>query len=533
MRVTFRRARAALVVFVCSVVAVSASATPVRPASAPIAFVPLDDRPVTYQLPIMLGTIAGQPLVTPPRSSIGKYLQPGDPVALARWLRGDATAGASALVASTDMVAYGGLVASRVPGTSTAEAVAHLRDLANLKTARGLPFVGAFGTIMRLAPTGVPRLGLATDYYATGRTVDDLQAYANLPDPPRLPADVARAAHLRELIGAPTLDAYLSARARNLDVDQWALQFAAEGGFDQIVVGQDDAGPQGLHLKDVAALQRTARRFHLGARAAIEPGADELGMVMLARVFARNAGWRPTVDVVYSRAGGGATIDRLEYVPIDTTIGEIVTGCGATRVTHDADIALYVRVADTPDADEAAFEDRIAGDVAAGRSVAVADLTFLNGGPGVEQRELTQALIARGIAGKIDAFASWNTDANTIGTALPEAIAAGAGRRTGTYDRREHVAFLLDRYVDDYAFHQFVRPALNAKLRADGVDTTLLLPDVAREASHDNRAALWRYGLDLLATIFPDYRDAGLTITLPWDRTFETQIDVRVDRATP
>jgi len=535
-RSCFRRALATLALSACALapVAVSAASVPGVP-TAPIAFVPLDDRPVTYQLPIMLGEIAGQPLVTPPREAIGNYLRPGDTEALARWLRSDATAHVSALVASSDMVAYGGLVASRVPGVSTSDAFARLRALAALKDAHAIPFVGVFGTIMRLAPTGVPRLGLASNYYATGRTVDDLQAYANMPDPPRSDADVARAAHLRELIGGPTLDAYLATRARNLDVDQWALQLTAEGGYDQIVIGQDDAGPQGLHLKDVAALKRTARRFFLGDRASIEPGADELGMVMLARAFARNARWRPTVAVSYSRPDGGATIDHLEYVPIDTTIGQIVAACGATRVANEtagvtgsADVQLYVRVADTSDADEAAFEDRIAGDVAAGRSVAVADLTFLQGGPGPDQQELTKALIARGIAGKIDAFASWNTDANTIGTALPEAIAAGAGRRTGGYNRRAHVEFLLDRYIDDYAYHQYVRPALNETLRARGIDTTLLLPDIAAEASHAGRAALWRYGLDLLAQIFPGYRDAEMTITLPWDRTFETQIDVRV-----
>jgi hypothetical protein len=87
---------------------------------------------------------------------------------------------------------------------------------------------------------------------------------------------------------------------------------------------------------------------------------------------------------------------------------------------------------------------------------------------------------------------------------------------------------MLDRYIDDYAFHQFVRPELNAALRERDVDTTLLLPEVAREASDDNRADLWPYAVDLLARIYPQYRDKGLTITLPWDRTFETQIDVRL-----
>jgi hypothetical protein len=513
---------------------VLASALPAQAGLAtplePIAFVPLDDRPVTYQLPVMLGRIAGQPLVTPPRPALGNYLQPGDTEAIRRWLEGDDTRGISALVVSSDMLVYGGLVASRLPGLSAGEGYVRLRDLARLKSERDIGFVGVFGTIMRLAPTGVPALGAASNYYATGKTVDDIAAYADLPDPPQTDEDRRKAAALRASIGAPTLDAYLSARARDLDVDEWALQMAAEGGYDRIVIGQDDAGRTGLHLKDVAALQRLSKRFGLGSRASIEPGADELGMVMLAEAFARNVRWKPTVRVTYSRPDGGEVNDRLEFVPIDTTIGHIVAACGARLVEGDADIALYVRVAETSVPEEQNFEDRLSADVAAGKSVAVADLTFLHGGPGEEQRELTEALVARGIAGKIDAFASWNTDANTIGTALPEAIAVGAGKRSGTYDARVHAQFMLDRYADDYAFHQFVRPVLNDDLRARGIDTTLLVPDVAREAASENRALLWPRALDLLATVYPQYRDAGLTITLPWDRTFETQLDVRLAR---
>ena len=477
----------------------------------------------------MLGEIAGRPVLTPPLASIGHYLQPGDTDAIARWLQGDATRGAAALVASTDMVAYGGLVASRIPGVSAGDAFVRLRALAQLKAERGIPFVGAFGTVMRLAPTGVPDLEITRNYYARGATVDALQAFANLPDPQTAEADIAKAARLRMAIGDVTLNAYLSTRARNLAVDEWALQLAAEGGFDRIVIGQDDAGPTGLHLKDVAALEATAASFALHDAASIEPGADELGMVMLAQAFARGARWTPHVAVKYSRPDGGSFNDRLEYVPIDVTIGQIVDACGAVRDdTPSADIDLFVRVPSTTDADERAFETAIAADVSASRSVAVADLTFLEGEPGPLQRALTDALIASGVAGKIDAFASWNTDANTIGTALPEAIAVNVGKRAHRYDARAHAQFMLDRYADDYAFHQFVRPDLNAALRARNIDTTLLLPDVAREANSANRALLWPYALELLAKIYPEYRDAGLTITLPWERTFETELDVRL-----
>ncbi len=502
------------------------------PTAPTIAFVPLDDRPVTYQLPVMLGAIAGQPVLTPPRDTLGNYLRPGDGEAILRWLRSDEIAGASAIVASSDMLAYGGLVAARIPGAGAADAYLRLRALSQLKHVRGIPYIGVFATIMRLAPTGVPRLGAARDYYATGSTVDEIAAYANLPDPSLEPADRERAAHLRAAIG-PALNVYLSTRARDLAVDEWALQTTADGGYDRIVVGQDDAGPVGLHLKDVAALRRSVARLGLADRASIEPGADELGMVMLARVFARNVGWTPTVAVTYSRPDGGSTVDRLEYVPIDATIGRIIAACGAQRVPAASDIELFVRVAGTTVADEDVFESKLARAVAAGHSVAVADLTFLERDTGPEQRELVQALLHGGIAGRVDSFASWNTDANTIGTALPEAIAVGAGRRAGSYDPRAHAQFMLDRYIDDYAFHQFVRPELNATLRENNIDPTLLLPATASATSDADRAELWRHALALLTQVYPQYRDAGLTITLPWERTFETKIDVRLRPAAP
>jgi hypothetical protein len=497
----------------------------------PIAFIPLDDRPVTLQLPIMLGRIAGQPLIVPPRDAIGHYLRSGDPDAILRWLRSPQTDGASALVASTDMAAYGGLVASRLPGVSIDDAVARLTALAAFKSQHPAALVAVFGTIMRLAPTGVPRLDLAQDYYATGDTVDLIADYANLPDPPGSDADRAMAARLRERIGAATLDAYLAARARDRDVDEYALQFAAEGGVDRIVLGQDDAGATGLHLRDIEALEAFARRMFLHDRASIEPGADELGMALLAGVLARNVRWAPTVEVSYSRPDGASFHDPLEFAPVDVTIDQLIGVCGARRARAEGDVRLYVRVPETSAADEGRFEDALVADVAAGRSVAVADLSFLYGQPGPEQRELTETLIARHVAGKLDAFASWNTDANTVGTALAAAIAAGAGRRAGRFDARAHAEFMLDRYIDDYAFHQFVRPELNAELRARGIDTALLLPEIAREADHDNRRLLWPRALELLVAIYPQFADRGLTITLPWERTFETQIEVRLGLA--
>jgi hypothetical protein len=124
---------------------------------ATIAFVPIDDRPVTYQLPVMLGRIAGVPVDAPPPGLLGRFLQAGRSDALIRWLnREGVDRRASAFVVSTDMLAYGGLTASRVPNASYADAEFRLREFAHLRERYPRAWIGAFGTIMRLAPTGIP-----------------------------------------------------------------------------------------------------------------------------------------------------------------------------------------------------------------------------------------------------------------------------------------------------------------------------------------------------------------------------------------
>lgn len=512
------------------------SLTPLFSALLALTFVvvPLDDRPVTAQLPRLLGEIAGVRIAEPPRTMLGRYLIPGDTDALARWLREDAPADARAYVISSDMMVYGGLVASRVPGVSRGLAYTRLADLAAFRATRPNASFAVFGTVMRLAPTGVPKSGAATSFPFAGVDVwGAIAQYANLPDPPQTAEQIALAASLRRRLG-PALEEYLDTRARDRDVDLFALRTTAERGFDRLVIGQDDAGPVGLHLRDLAALRGFASTWVGPERASIEPGADELAMALVSSALARSAHIRPRVRVIYSRADGGRVNDPLEFAPIATTIADLTRTCGAVAARPDqaADIELYVKVPNTAPADEASFADAIAATASAPQrtsAVAVADLSFLAVDDYAQQRALTDELIARNAAGRIDAFASWNTVANTIGTALPEAVAVVAGRALGTYDARAHARFTLMRYVDDVAFHTVVRPQLNADLTASGItDHTYLAPEVAERTASQNRTLLWPEGLDLLARIEPQFRDAGFTVTLPWDRTFETELDLRL-----
>ena len=196
----------------------------------------MDDRPVTWRLPIMLGQIAGREVVTPPLRMLGNNLQPGAPDAIIAWLNARAPQ-AQAYVLSSDMLAYGGLIASRVPGPSYADAYTRLREIDRLRVRYPDAWIGVFGTIMRLAPTGVPA---NTPFFAPYPTWSYLQQYANLHDPLE-PAEENEAQRLRGLIGESVLDAYLQTRARNYGVDRLLIGYARTRSIDRLVLGQDDA----------------------------------------------------------------------------------------------------------------------------------------------------------------------------------------------------------------------------------------------------------------------------------------------------
>ncbi|HEV3153567.1 MAG TPA: DUF4127 family protein [Candidatus Baltobacteraceae bacterium] len=492
-----------------------------------IAFVPLDDRPVTRQLPQMLGRIAGVNVLEPPRELLGNYLTFGRPDAIIAWLNTTPQSASANFVISTDMLAYGGLVASRVPGTSYDDAYFRLRELQTLHVNRPHAWTGAFSTIMRLAPTGVPALGDAANFFAAYPQWSYLQQYANLHDPP-LPSELGSAEHLRSLIAPGVLEAYLATRTRNYQVDRLAISYVRSGDVDRLALGQDDAGPVGLHVKDVLALQQAVRDDGVAARAGVEPGADELGMALVARAIALHARWTPHVAVRYSKPDGARFNDPLEFAPIDVAIGSLISLCGGVRDDGAPDITLYVRVPNDTPAEDAQLEEAMRADERAGRSVALADLTFLEK-TYADQAAFAERLLNDGVAGGLDAYSSWNTNANTVGTAVAEAVVAGAGRRTGTYDALAHKTFTFNRIVDDYAFHDYVRPQLNALLDAAGTpDHTYLLPQQAAVTRDFNRAALWNRAAAILPLLYPGYHIAAMQISLPWNRTFETEIDAAI-----
>ena len=111
-------------------------------------FVPHDDRPVSFHYTTDTVTAAGYNVLVPPDGLIGTRDKPGDPDRLWQWVF-SAAREADALVLSSDMLLYGGLVSSRRHDIPEAMLLERVDNFAKLKKLNPDIKLYVFTTIMR------------------------------------------------------------------------------------------------------------------------------------------------------------------------------------------------------------------------------------------------------------------------------------------------------------------------------------------------------------------------------------------------
>ena len=196
-----------------------------------LAFIPLDNRPCNLRFPHQIAAIGGSDLVTPPDELLGFFNTPGQPEAIIEWLQ--KLPPVEALVVSIDMLAYGGLVASRRPAIPAETALEYLQALRDYKEANPDTPIYAFNVVMRLAVTMDSDEAVANYYNLIryGRLVDEAE---------RFQSDYLREElqKVTEQIPAGVLKEYHNARARNHLVTCRMIDWLAEGIFEYLLITQ-------------------------------------------------------------------------------------------------------------------------------------------------------------------------------------------------------------------------------------------------------------------------------------------------------
>ena len=539
-----------------------------------ILYVPLDDRPCNTRWPALLARSVDFDLVMPPSEMLGRYNTPGNPEVIADWLM-RARGRIDAAILSLDMLAYGGLIASRSPATPVETALHRLTVLPALRDHLGDASIFAFNVIMRLSitadsPETAQYWEMMREYTELRYQVDKL-GRADLAD---------RVQSLQRAIPDEIIDTFEAVRRRNHTVNLRATEYAADGALDFLALTQEDAAEFGPHLPEQARLRDFIAGRGIEDKAVIYPGADEAGSVLMARFINQHMLRTPSVRVIYSSEEGANRIATFEDRPVRETVEAQIRAVGA-HICDDEDddrpdlnflVATHAEGVRADYERGQAREDRrrelrglIEAGEEAGKHLVLCDLGFPNGADDLLMRDLRHSDIE---LHRLMSFAAWNTAGNSIGSALAHGtLRLIALQDKGAFDlaqlltdispmrylellnslidsERAHVQLLLTRLVDDWLYQTHVRrevtdhvvnmlEASTFNLAESYLQTERMVATELSAATSD----LWSHHFLARETVRLGVQGGRASlvldaleatdVTLPWRRMFEVDLDFR------
>ena len=474
-----------------------------------LALLPLDSRPCNLKFPVKLAAAAGSEIVVPPKELMDDFKKPANTAGLIDWLKETAKT-CSGLVISSDMLAYGGLIASRSSRTSLKEAKESLSCLLQIKKEVPGIKIFAFSVITRLSITA-----------GSGKEAEVWKKLFEAAALAKEPEDLYRTG--KEL-SREVIDEFISVRKRNHEINSDCIGLTKEGVFDFLILGKEDSAPEGLQTREVAALEEMVNSLGLKNKALVTNGADELSCVLAARMIIESAADKPKIAVRYSSKNARA-VALYEDSPVMDNVEQHITASGAVVADKisDADIVLFVNLFDDKQKD-LLFEDpelkegprlhllkNFCSEVAMvkdlGKKAAVADINYCNGA----DFQFVEVLGRVFRLDLLDAYAGWNTASNSIGCAISQAVLPA------------NKEFLLERFVDDLGYQAVVRTQINEWLAGRNI-SKYDLGDKKEETELRIKEKMADWSKEFLSKLDIGYWK--LDIALPWSRTFETDCDI-------
>lgn len=502
-----------------------------------ILLIPLDSRPAAGQFAQMIAGMADVEVVMPPYGLLGRFTTQGNPEGILEWLEGQDFSDVSAVVCSTDMIAYGGLIASRTLDTSQEQAVQRLKSLERIRRANKKTKFYVFSAIMRLTPTATR--AAAAWRLQLGRYAEIKERYRQTQNPQFLQS----LRNLQAKIPPIEIDRYERTRERNHNVQKSLIRMLAQNAFDYVIFGQDDAQPFGPHIPETRALRELATSLSVQGRMYFCEGIDQHANVLVSRALLKAREWTPRIRIVFSDDAMRRRIADYESKTIEESLRDQILASGARPAVGDQfDYSLYVNVPGRGSQAFAHFIESLTSEVDQAFPVAVADINIAK--DGTADPELFEALDQNGRMVKLLSYAGWNTAGNTMGTSIPAANVYLLARRIQSNPVTRELAlrgFLLHRFVNDFAYHRYVRP-----LAYRAIDSS---PRASREETYgepfEEVNALVRQELgNHLNQTFKDqflgqrffagskqYEITGMDgvrIFLPWPRAYEVRLEFRL-----
>ncbi len=503
-----------------------------------VLFIPIDNRPCTFKIPLSLSYIAKLDIVHPPSSLLGDFHRRGDSDKILKWMETlEGTFDFS--IICLDMLLYGGLVASRSLLESQKICLDRLRKLWKLlKNNNKWGKIYLFESLMRASPTftdpKMVKIGLSISTYFEMICKHKRGEKQNI-------ADIRK---LRKKIPKASLLEYVKARRRNHIINLRTIENVASAEHAYLLIGMDDSKKEGLNVWERDILQKKVNDLGLSQRVKIVSGTDEGGSLLMAKAFVECKGKKPSFHIIYSYPSGKSIIPIYEDRAICDIIEDHINVVGGkiSQAYQEADILLYAHVPKKTQKEASCqislFDTvpkkwliSLKNSIEKGKRVAVIDLFYANGG----DLSLFNSFKKHGINPlSLYSYAGWNTSGNSIGTVISHSSILYSLPEENV-NLKEQIRFILNRIMDDVYYQSYIRRKIRAVMSLKGISTFNMgdKKELVEKITQKMMKKTWdkfqsnfinKKTLRWLGKTYEILNIPHLNVTFPWSRLFEIEV---------
>lgn len=412
-----------------------------------IAFIPIDNRPVCYSLPVQIvDTNDSINLFLPNRKFLGGLNKPCDIEGIFNWL--EHLENIDTFIISLDTLAYGGLIPSRRSNDSFDTIKQRLERLKKILEGRK---VYAFSSVMRISNNNINQE--EKEYWSDyGKKIFEYSYnfHKNGSAKTDIPQEI--------------LDDYLNTRKRNFEINKLYLEWQKYGFFKTLIFSKDDCAEYGLNVMEAEELEKIIRQPEFSKLSTlIKTGADEIPLSLLSRAITDNYEQKIKVCPIFLEPEYKNLISNYEDITIEKSVTSQLELAGCEIATEqDADVLLYVNN----------FRKR-QGEIVMKvntehfkgkwqkpeKPYIIADVRFANGA----DNSFVKKLFDVGFDENFLGYSAWNTSANTLGSLICAMIAVFTHTSQWIGNNPNNNPFKklqVTRFLDDWAYQANVRQML-------------------------------------------------------------------------
>lgn len=470
-----------------------------------IAFIPIDNRPVCYDLAVQIAQINKDiELFIPPIEYLGDLKKNANIESIFDWLNN--LKEIDDVVVALDTIAYGGLIPSRRSKDTFKQIKSRIDKFVDILLAKKAK-VYAFSSIMRISNNNINEEEKEYwNLYGEKIFKYSYEMHKNAPQ-----------SSVETDVPAEIIQDYLLTRKRNFEINQYYLELARglnskQRIFDTLVFSKDDCSKYGFNVAEAQALEMMIKE--MGVCALVKTGADEILLSLLSRVVVKHFAKDNVIKIspVFTEPDFTDKISKYEDVSVFESVkGQIeLAGCCISDL-NSSDIVLVVNNFKEEQGELVMGVD--VEDCKVGKEVLsligekpyfVVDIRNANGA----DNSFVKSLFEYGLdKDNFLGYAGWNTTGNSLGSAICCALVKYVSKNINL---NEFKKVQLIRFLDDWAYQANVRKKLKSYFDNISVE------ELKKEMSPFQK--------QLFSTL--NFDPNSIDYSYPWERFFEIRVSV-------